>query len=269
MILIYQIKNNINNKIYVGQTTRHLKQRFAEHKRSKSDCKHLKRAMDKYGVDNFYIEIITVCHTQECANILEDYFIKHFNSIENGYNIREGGSRGKFTAETRKRMSLARKGIVFSPEHKRKLSEAGKGKTFQHTDEAKRKISLSQIGRTSPNKGKTLSEEQRGKISKAKSGIKFSEEHKENLSKSLMGRKLNEETKRKMSASKIGKTHKDNKFNFTREKLESAISNNNTVRKIILSLGLRASSRNYKKFHEEIKRLGLDLTSVNKDIRLK
>ena len=40
-------------KSYVGQTTRTLAKRFAEHRQDDSNCVLLKRAIDKYGwVDN-------------------------------------------------------------------------------------------------------------------------------------------------------------------------------------------------------------------------
>lgn len=92
MILIYRIKNNVNNKIYVGQTSKLLKQRLSQHIHNKSNCKHLRNAITKYGPDNFYIELITICHTQNIADKLETFFIKEYDSIINGYNLRSGGS---------------------------------------------------------------------------------------------------------------------------------------------------------------------------------
>ena len=45
---IYIITNNVNDKVYVGQTYRSIKERFSEHLRSNDDC-YLHRAMRKYG----------------------------------------------------------------------------------------------------------------------------------------------------------------------------------------------------------------------------
>ena len=75
-------------------------------------------------------------------------------------------SRGRvFSAETKRKISEAHKGKTFSEETKRKLSEAGKGRT--HSEETKRKMSEAQKGRLSPFKGKTHTEETKRKISEA------------------------------------------------------------------------------------------------------
>ena len=76
-----------------------------------------------------------------------------------------------------------------SEEHKRKLSEAlkGKNKGKKHSEEAKRKMSESSKGK---NKGKKHSEEAKRKISEAKKGNKY-----------FLGKKHSEETKRKISES--------------------------------------------------------------------
>ncbi len=92
-MIIYKIWNRINNKIYVGLTTRLLIERWKEHiKQSKG--KHLSiigRAIKKYGVENFYIEKIEECSTIEELIIREEYWIKKLDSINNGYNILPGG----------------------------------------------------------------------------------------------------------------------------------------------------------------------------------
>ena len=98
-----------------------------------------------------------------------------------------------------------------SEEHKRKISEAMKGKQLHKgkkmSDETKRKISEAK-------KGKHHSEESKRKMSEAKQGKVMTEEHKQKLSeamkgktpknlddlhKSRIGRKLSDETKRKIS----------------------------------------------------------------------
>ena len=59
MGFIYKITNSINNKIYIGQTARTLNIRWKEHKvASISSDRPLYKAMRKYGIDNFHIEII-------------------------------------------------------------------------------------------------------------------------------------------------------------------------------------------------------------------
>ena len=187
---IYIIKNNINNKIYIGQTNKKIKERFSEHKWPSSQCIKLKRAIKKHGKENFYIELICACNTQEFANFLEIFYISDFNSIKKGYNITCGGDRGpswagkKHTELSKLKMSLSKKGIIRSEEHKRKLSQALIGRIMP--DDVKFKISKSLIGNT----------HSVGRI--------LTEEHKKKISDKLKGRIISEETKIKMSKNNSG-----------------------------------------------------------------
>ena len=61
MALIYKITNTINNKVYIGQTSFSLDKRLKEHIQDAK--KHLLNrplysAFNKYGVENFQIELI-------------------------------------------------------------------------------------------------------------------------------------------------------------------------------------------------------------------
>lgn len=89
---IYKITNRINNKVYIGQTSRKLSHRWADHKRQSTSGKrfHLHEAMLKYGVANFIIEEIEKLGTQLEANQRERYWIQYYDAIENGYNICSG-----------------------------------------------------------------------------------------------------------------------------------------------------------------------------------
>src|ERR1700690_4562563 len=91
--LIYALKNRVNNKIYIGQTWRTLRERMST---GYEKNLHLQRAMDLYGIDQFYYEILTITNTQEQADYWEIYFIERFDTLngDNGYNLKEGGSHG-------------------------------------------------------------------------------------------------------------------------------------------------------------------------------
>lgn len=55
---IYKITNNINGKIYIGQSV-HPKQRFSEHCcRSEKYTSLIGYAINKYGKENFSFEIL-------------------------------------------------------------------------------------------------------------------------------------------------------------------------------------------------------------------
>ena len=101
--------------------------------------------------------------------------------------------------ETRRKLSEANRGKVFSEETKRKLSESQKGRVF--SEETRRRMSEAKKGKNH----KPFSEETRRKLSEAKKGKKrkpFSEETRRKLSEANKGKVLTEETKRKLSEMK-------------------------------------------------------------------
>ena len=94
MSKIYKITNDINNKIYVGKTSRSLEERFAEHcsdrKRAGSENRPLYRAMNKYGIEHFSIDLIEECQP-ELENERESYWIGFYHGYDEGYNATRGG----------------------------------------------------------------------------------------------------------------------------------------------------------------------------------
>ena len=90
---IYKITNKINGKIYIGQTSSTTEERWKGHKyawHSTRSCPTLYNAFDKYGIENFEIEEIEQCNTKD-LNEREIYWIKQYNSYEEGYNATVGG----------------------------------------------------------------------------------------------------------------------------------------------------------------------------------
>jgi group I intron endonuclease len=84
MGFIYIIKNNINNKMYVGQTTRNVKLRFKEHKCAKNRL--LNDEIKKFGKDNFFI-FFTLEIENDKLNEEELNYIKKYNTLfPYGYN---------------------------------------------------------------------------------------------------------------------------------------------------------------------------------------
>lgn len=105
---IYQIKNNINGKLYIGQTWKPLQVRFYAHLHS-NGCIKLARAIKKYGSSNFTISLITIAHTQEVADELEKYFIKKYDTRNVGYNIAEGGGGTRLSEAQKANIRLKNK----------------------------------------------------------------------------------------------------------------------------------------------------------------
>ena len=93
-MLIYKATNIINNKSYIGLTTRTLQERKLEHLRHiKTENTYFHRAINEYGKDNFLWEIIddTPSSIKELKE-KESYYIQYFNTLApNGYNITTGG----------------------------------------------------------------------------------------------------------------------------------------------------------------------------------
>ena len=92
MPYIYQIVNDINDKVYVGKTNFSLEKRFKEHCKDAFNRKYEKRplysAMRKYGVEHFHIELLEETDNPEER---EKYWIEQKHSYENGYNATKGG----------------------------------------------------------------------------------------------------------------------------------------------------------------------------------
>lgn len=135
--VIYVIGNTINDKLYVGQTTKDLSRRWSTHL-IKGERKRkpiaIDSAMKKYGKDKFCMYVIDEAETFEELMEKEKYWIKKLDTVKNGYNSHEGG--------------MYRKEYHQSEETRIKNSERMKGKNHF-------------------NWGKHLSEETRKKISKS------------------------------------------------------------------------------------------------------
>ena len=98
---IYKIVNKINNKIYIGQTTKkEVDKRLKEHIREarqeldgKRKLTFLHFALLEYGSDNFYIELLEECSKAQLDE-REQYWIQYYNTImPNGYNMTKGGQK--------------------------------------------------------------------------------------------------------------------------------------------------------------------------------
>jgi hypothetical protein len=100
---IYKITNNVNQKVYIGQSVSHRKNgkrytpkgmegRFKEHLNElnvnhKYHCNALNNAIRTYGSLNFTLSLIRICSLED-ANVIETDEIKKNNSlVPNGYNI--------------------------------------------------------------------------------------------------------------------------------------------------------------------------------------
>lgn len=94
-MLIYKITNDVNDKLYIGQTTKSLEERIAGHRNSMVSGvnTHIYNAMRKYGWEHFHFEIVVDnIQDQDTLNDLEAYYIAKWDTIVRGYNMAKGGS---------------------------------------------------------------------------------------------------------------------------------------------------------------------------------
>ena len=160
---IYKITNNINGKCYIGKSECNVYNRLEEHKK-KTHNEHLKKAFEKYGIDNFSFEVITLCSRELCGE-LEKYYIQKYNSNNPifGYNKTSGDERH---------------GTVFSDEVIEVLREKSTGR--KDSDETKNKKREGRIGKKhSETSKKQMSESHTGKKATDKTRKKLSKSHKD------------------------------------------------------------------------------------------
>lgn len=166
MHYLYRITNTENKKVYIGQTN-NPSLRWSQHR---SNAKYdrgnqvITRAITKYGADAFEFDEIAGCLTQESADIIEEQLIAQYNSRNpnKGYNVAASGNTTPRTPELLKKIS----------DGLNKFYETNDGwnKGGTLTEEWKNKISQSHIGLPGTNNGKTFDDEWRLNISKAQAG---------------------------------------------------------------------------------------------------
>lgn len=92
---VYKITNTVNNKIYIGITSRTVEERFYEHKYRITERIHLHlyASMQKYGADKFTVSILESSNTLEELFKQERFWISKLNSNNPsfGYNNTNGG----------------------------------------------------------------------------------------------------------------------------------------------------------------------------------
>lgn len=138
---IYQILNTVNNKIYIGSTSNFITRKsrhFIDLRRQQHKNAHLQSSYNKYGEHVFEFTVLEYCEPRDCLVIEQQYLDIIFNSEyfdqSMRYNVHStaGSSLGfKHTDETRKRMSVSRKGRVLTDDHRRNLSKSASRSVYQ------------------------------------------------------------------------------------------------------------------------------------------
>jgi group I intron endonuclease len=217
-VVIYKITNLLDGKVYIGQDSKDRDAYFGS-------GLLIRRAIKKYGRENFRREVLEVCHDKPSMDAAEQRWILELQSQNPaiGYNIAFGGEGGStrhgqrnsdyqkqrvreankarppVSAETKEKMSLAKKG------------QEGTFKGKEHSADSKEKNRQSHLGKVASietrqklsdlRKGKPKSERIREllRTTYSRMSVEDQKARAKRVSESLKGHRHSEETKRKIS----------------------------------------------------------------------
>lgn len=188
---VYKITNNVNGKVYIGQSI-NIKERWNDHikslNRRDSHSILLQRAWNKYKQENFSFEILELCSEDELDDV-EVKYIEFCDAINNGYNIEPGGNKNKHLSE----------------ETKKKIGDANRGR--HHSEDTRQKMSESRMGENNGMYGRHHSEESKKRMSDAaknRPGHRPSDEGLERIRLANLGKEVSKETRKKISEANKG-----------------------------------------------------------------
>ena len=101
-MIIYKTTNLLNDKFYIGQDKN-------DNPNYLGSGKYLKRAIEKYGIDNFKKETLESVQTKDELNEREIFWIEKTNAMKLGYNIASGGQGGNLGPAVAERKSKSLK----------------------------------------------------------------------------------------------------------------------------------------------------------------
>ena len=166
MFVVYQHRNKVNGKVYIGITSKSPEKRWGVNGNGYRSSPYFHSAILKYGWDNFEHNVLFVDLTREEACLKEQELIREFKSNDRhfGYNQTSGGdfftlsveakdkiSRGMkgnknglehpCSREKAEKISKAQKGKHLAQDHRQKLSEASKKRHVPCSYEKRRTLS--------------------------------------------------------------------------------------------------------------------------------
>jgi len=104
---IYKWTHIESGRCYIGQSIQEPNRRRLEHisdSRHHPRTYHFHNSLKKYGVDSFTWEVIDTAESLEELNLLEEKYVIKYDSINNGFNIRQPGNNKKHNPESIERM---------------------------------------------------------------------------------------------------------------------------------------------------------------------
>ena len=184
MYIVYMHRCRINNKCYIGLTTKSITERWLVHCRSARHRPkfHFHRAIAAYGEDAWDHEVLIsgIASRDDAIRIEQEMILKYRTfEPELGYNMTIGGESPN-------------EGRTLSDEHRRRIGDALRGR--KHND-------VSRLNMSEAHRGLTQSEETKAKRRESLCGHEVSEETRRKISEKRRGTKMSSEARRKMSES--------------------------------------------------------------------
>lgn len=126
---VYCHTNKINGKKYIGITSQKPTKRWGVDGKKYHDCPKFYNAIQKYGWDNFYHDILftNLSKNEACEKEVELIELYNTNDKNCGYNITSGGDCPSIADETKEKIRKIKIGHRTSEETKRKMSIAKLG----------------------------------------------------------------------------------------------------------------------------------------------
>jgi group I intron endonuclease len=263
---VYVLINLVNGKEYVGQTVRGILVRLREHLKAafeEQNQKPLYRAMRRATAKNFIVAELWI-GPQSKLNAAERRFIRQRRTFIDtgwGYNLTTGGGQCIVSARTRKKQSLAHRGIPLSLEHSaavakilRRADVQAATLAYRRTPKARATMSdlMSSKYRTDPilreqlrasanaayanddtlkarlSKSQKIAQNKPETIAKhsaSKTGRKLTKAHKKAIGKSLAGRVVKASTRIAISMAKLGVKRSPEVCKILRKALKKAWKN--------------------------------------------
>jgi group I intron endonuclease len=173
---IYQIKNLITNKVYVGSASGRggFNERWRIHKnllnKNKHHSRYLQSSWNKYGQETFEFTIIEEVERDKCIE-REQYWLDYYNSAnaEFGYNmcpLAHSSLGYKHSEEVVEKIRQANLGRKLSDEQKEILRKVNTGKIV--SEETREKLRQKNSGTNAYMYGKKHTSEAKNKIIKSK-----------------------------------------------------------------------------------------------------
>jgi hypothetical protein len=191
---IYIWKNIINNKVYIGATS-NFKKRKNEHIRKSINGSHYEvhKAIKDIGIDNFLFEILEYVEESKLGE-REKFWIKKYDSINNGYNTLDGYN----SISSNPNLEIIKKNIGNKASKRKWIKKNGIQKSVYLDDLEYYLAEGWEFGRI------PFSQDHIKQISKSVTGFKHTDEAKEKC-KTFLGRSHSEKTRNEMSSKLMGR----------------------------------------------------------------